>query len=379
MKILIISHEYPPIGGGGANACMHLSEEFAKKGHAVTIISACYTGLDKIEDCRGVHIIRVQSKRRHKEQCSFTEMSDYLCKAWPVAEQLEKEEHFDVCLIFFGIPSGPIGYMLKKRYKLPYVIRFGGGDIPGFQDRFAIIYKVIGPFLKIIWNNADALVANSAGLKNLAQEFHHKRQIDIIHNGVDTDKFYPSDSRVYISETGEIRILFVSRLIERKGLQFVIPKLKYIQEKSKKKLHLIIVGNGPYRENLEKIVAENKCGTIISFEGQKEKSELLPYYQNADVFILPSKKEGMPNVVLEAMACGLPIVMTPCEGSKELVTDNGIISPIDEFADNLAKLCMDEEMRKNMGENSLRRVKEHFRWESIAQRYIQVLERKSRD
>ena len=65
---------------------------------------------------------------------------------------------------------------------------------------------------------------------------------------------------------------------------------------------------------------------MIQFVGQKEKDGIVPYYQNADLFILPSAKEGMPNVVLEAMACGLPIVMTSCEGSKELITDNGIIS-----------------------------------------------------
>lgn len=375
MKILIISHEYPPIGGGGANACMHLSQEFAKRGHDVTVISVWYVGLPEIEGCSGLHIIRVHSKRKQKEQCGFTEMADYLCKAWSVAKQLEEEKNFDVCMVFFGIPSGPIGYMLKKRYKLPYVIRFGGGDIPGFQDRFASIYKIIGPFLKIIWNNAGALTANSEGLKNLAQEFHRKRQIDIIHNGVDTDKFYPPDNKVNVSEKGEIKILFVSRLIERKGLQFVIPKLKYIQEKSKKSLRLIIVGDGPYRDNLEKMTLESKCNEIVSFEGHKDKSELLLYYQQADVFILPSKKEGMPNVVLEAMACGLPIVMTPCEGSKELINDNGIISPIDEFADNLTRLCVDENLRQKMGENSLRRVKEHFQWESIAQRYIELFSR----
>ena len=122
-------------------------------------------------------------------------------------------------------------------------------------------------------------------------------------------------------------------------MQFIIPKLKEIEKKSQKKIQLVIVGDGPYREKLEKIANENRCTSMICFEGQKDKAELLSYYQQADIFILPSKKEGMPNVVLEAMACGLPIVMTPCEGSKELVTNNGIISSIDTFADKLTELC----------------------------------------
>ena len=263
-----------------------------------------------------------------------------------------------------------------KKYHLPYIIRFGGGDIPGFQDRFAIIYKVIAPFLKIIWNNAHALIANSAGLKKMAQDFHDIRPIGIIYNGVDTDKFYPlTDKKVILKSECAVQILFVSRLIERKGLQYVIPKLQYIQKKAGKKIRLIIVGDGPYRESLENLVLENKCSEMVHFEGQKDKDELLSYYQHADIFILPSKKEGMPNVVLEAMACGLPIVMTPCEGSEELVTDNGIISSIEDFSDNLIRLCADSSLREEMGKNSLYNVNKNFLWENIAQKYLQVFEK----
>ena len=119
MKLLILSHEYPPIGGGGANACMYLSGEYAKAGHDVTIVSVWYDGLPETENSHGVRIIRVKSKRNHKEHCSFSEMADYLCKAWPVINCLEKEQHFDICQVFFGIPSGPMGYILKKKYHLP--------------------------------------------------------------------------------------------------------------------------------------------------------------------------------------------------------------------------------------------------------------------
>lgn len=373
MKILVVSHEYPPIGGGGANACMYLSREYARTGHNVTVISVWYEGLPETENDNGVQIIRIQAKRKYKEHCGFTEMADYLCKVWPVIKHLEKERHFDVCQVFFGIPSGPIGYLLKKKYHIPYIIRFGGGDIPGFQDRFTFLYKILGPFLKIIWNNADALIANSKGLKKLAKDFYDKRQIDIIYNGVDTTKFYPTN--ITKNNSSDCSILFVSRLIERKGLQFIIPKLQEIQEKCHKNIHLIIVGDGPYRKQLEKIAIESACADMIRFEGQKDKTELLQYYQTADLFILPSKKEGMPNVVLEAMACGLPVIMTPCEGSYELVTNNGIIAPIDTFVDNLAKLCADDDLRRTMGQNSLAHVEKIFKWESIGKNYLNVLEK----
>lgn len=142
-----------------------------------------------------------------------------------------------------------------------------------------------------------------------------------------------------------------------------------------KKIHLTIVGDGPYRKFLEKLALENDCERMITFEGQKEKDELLFFYQNADIFILPSKKEGMPNVVLEAMASGLPIIMTPCEGSKELITNNGIISSIEAFTDNLTKVCVDSELRRTMGKNSLIIVKERFQWGEIGRLYMDILQK----
>ncbi len=77
--------------------------------------------------------------------------------------------------------------------------------------------------------------------------------------------------------------------------------------------------------------------------------------------------------MLEAMASGLAIVMTPCEGSRELVTDNGIIASLDGFSEALLRACVDEGERIRMGQNSLRRVETHFRWESIGERYLSVL------
>lgn len=369
MKILVISHEYPPIGGGGANACYYLTNGFARRGHKVTIITSNYNGLPEREAILGVQIIRVNSLRRYKEYCSFKEMLSFIMKAELVAEKLMKQEKYDVCQIFFGIPSGPIGYILKKKYKVPYLIRFGGGDIPGFQERFTKIYKLIAPAIRVIWKNADCLVANSEGLKQLAYNFYKKKEVKIITNGVDTEYFTPK-----VTKAEEIRILFVSRLIERKGLQFIIPKLNEIQREVEQAVKLTIVGDGPYREELVRLSKEYNVEKMISFEGQKDKKDILQYYQNADVFILPSKKEGMPNVVLEAMACGLPIVMTPCEGSMEIVHENGIISDIEHFEQAVIRLCKDESLGKIMGKNSRTLAEKEFSWNTIIDKYLNELE-----
>ncbi|MBO5031545.1 MAG: glycosyltransferase family 4 protein [Lachnospiraceae bacterium] len=372
MNILVVSHEYPPVGGGGANACLFLTKGYVQKGHKVTIVTVWYSGLKEYEVVDGVEIFRVRSKRAHKEHCSFLEMLSYILKALPIADRLQKEKKFEVCQVFFGIPSGLIGWFLKKKYKLPYVIRFGGGDIPGFQERFTIVYKLIGPAIKTIWKNAAALVANSQGLKDMALKFFDKKEIGIIYNGVDTEVFYPLEK----AERDEIHILFVSRLIERKGLQYIIPQLNDIQNHVDKKIKLLIVGDGPYRETLEQLAEENHVQKLVQFVGQKDKSEIVPYYQDADLFILPSAREGMPNVVLEAMACGLPIIMTPCEGSKELVEDNGYIVQTNEFQKYIVRLIVDSEKRKKMGAHSRELVNRKFTWNRSTEQYIELLDEK---
>lgn len=369
MKILAISHEFPPIGGGGANACYFLTKGFVERGHEVTLITANYQGMPEKEVMNGVQIMRVNSLRKHKEHCSFKEMLSYLFKAYPVAKKMQKENRYDICLIFFGIPSGPIGYMLKKKYKLPYVIRFGGGDVPGFQERFTKVYKLIAPAIKMIWKKADARIANSQGLKDMALKFYDKKSFDIIPNGVDTEVFYPIEK----ADSDEFKILFVSRLIERKGLQFIIPQLQKIQDSTEKKVKLVVVGDGPYREQLETITREYKVADMVEFVGQKNKKEIVPFYQNADLFILPSAKEGMPNVVLEAMACGLPIIMTPCEGSKELVQNNGYILLTSEMGEKIRQLLRNKEMLQKLGHNSRRIVEEQFCWGHVVENYLTLM------
>ena len=382
MKILIISHEYPPVGGGGANACMYLSREYARAGHEVHIVTVWYEGTSEYEDITEygarISISRIKAKRNNKEHCGFAEMLDFLIKADKYADRLVKEAiatkaPFDICQIFFGIPSGPVGYRLKKKYKLPYVIRFGGGDIPGFQDRFTKVYRLIGPAIRHIWKEADALVANSEGLRSLAEGFCNKYPILVFPNGVDIEKFCPRAKKEYSNDRMEL--LFVSRLIERKGLQYVIPGLKKLEEESGKRIHLTIVGDGPYRHTLETLADEYSARDMISFVGQKDKEKLLPYYQEADVFVFPSKKEGMPNAVLEAMACALPIVMSPCQGSSELIDGNGIISDqnLAHFNESLKKLiCQSSSELEHMSECSRRRTEDRFSWKRTAENYVNL-------
>ncbi|MDO4515042.1 MAG: glycosyltransferase family 4 protein [Lachnospiraceae bacterium] len=371
MHLLVVSHEFPPIGGGGANACYFLTTEFVKQGHSVTVVTASYQNLPTEESINGVRILRVKAKREKKETSTFAEMLSYLISAFSKVKALVREETYDHCVVFFGIPSGPLGWYLKKRYQIPYTIRLGGGDIPGAQKRFAIIYKILSPMIRSIWRNADHLIANSEGLREKAYGYEKRYPIGIISNGVDGDFFCADTKREHESDC--CRLLFVSRLIEGKGLQYVIPHMEKINRESGKYVQLTIVGDGPYREELQRLVEQNNVEKFVEFVGMKTKEELLPYYQQADLFILPSLSEGMPNVVLEAMATGLPIVMTPCGGSKEMIHGNGVIAPIDDFVMQVIELCKDEEKREAFGICSAKLTKERFAWNAKASEYLDLI------
>ncbi len=370
MNILVVSHEFPPLGGGGANACYYLTKGFVELGNEVTVVTANYQGLSNREKVNGVTVIRVNAKRKNKEHSSLMEMMSYLVHAFPIVNRMAKQRSFDICLVFFGIPSGPLGYWIKKRYGIPYIIRFGGGDIPGAQERFAFVYKLVGPFLKRIWNSSDALVANSGGLQQTALGFYNRKKIEIISNGVDINYFTPIEDKGDVFS--EVNILFVSRLIEGKGLQFVIPKLREIKRSSGREVKLTVVGDGPYRRQLESLALCSHVEDCVLFVGAKSKEEILEFYQKADIFILPSKKEGMPNVVLEAMACGLPIIMTPCGGSDELVIDNGVIVGQNDFAHELGKILQNMDLVKKMAMSSRERAVKYFSWDKTVKRYINL-------
>ena len=374
MKILMLSHEYPPIGGGGATACRELAARFARDGHRVTVITAGFGALTGGETTpEGAKIIRLPARRRYADHCGFPEMLDYLCRAVRAAVRHEKNGPDDLCLCFFGIPAGPAALYLKKKFGIPYVVRFGGGDIPGFQDRFRLLYRLLSGPLRLIWKEAAALVANSEGLRKTALDFCDRYPVRVIANGVDSAAFLRSDRP---EDPEVLRLLSVCRIIERKGLQDVIEALPMLEERTGRRVAYTIVGDGPYREKLENLARERGVCDRVTFTGQKKREEVLPYYRNADVFCCPSRKEGMPNTVLEAMACGLPVIIrADSQGAKELIADNGAAAEGD-FGEALASLLLrPAQERARMGLAGRRRAQEEFSWDRTAALYGELFEK----
>ena len=141
-------------------------------------------------------------------------------------------------------------------------------------------------------------------------------------------------------------------------------------------LRLKILGDGSDKERLETMVRALRLEDQVQFFGRIPRDKTAPYYQEASVFVLPSLNEGMSNALLEALACGLPIIATDTGGSKELVTDgeNGFIVKMKSAADiaeKLERLIQDTELRQRFGEASRRRA-QTMSWANIARQYVSM-------
>lgn len=376
MKVLMINYEFPPIGGGGGNVTYFISKNLALRGHEVKIVTSRFRNLPKREKKDEFEIIRVPVLRKNPNYCRFHEMLTFVVSASVYCLWFVRKFNPDIVHVFFGIPSGPVAYLLKKIYNLPYVLFLGGRDVPRIHPDppiYRLLYGILMPAIKGIWGNSKAVVACSQGLRELALKTGINVNIRVIPDGVDLKRFSPPD-RSMVPKT--IKILAVGRLIPRKGFDCLIKSIPIALKLTKGDFCVEIVGDGPLWNELRQLSKQEGVDKKVIFSGSIPYEELHKKYREADVFVLTSKAEGMPLVVLEAMACGLPIISTNVQGVDELVLPgvNGFLfQPSDHNAlgRHIASIVSDHRMRIEMGKQSLKIIK-RFDWANITERYIDI-------
>ena len=372
MNILIINYDFPPVGGGGGIATYYIARELCRKGYAVTVLTSHFKALRWYEDVEGVKVYRVPVLRKRRDYCSVLEMASFILVSLPMLVYLLLKDHYDLIHVFFGVPSGPLGYIAKKLFGIPYLIRMGGGDVPGFRPfQYKRLYTLLTPVLKVLWRNAEFLVANSNGLRKMAAQVAFDFPIQVIPNGIDISRFTNGRLR---SPSDTVRILFVSRLILRKGLQFLIEAVPEMLKQAKNPFIIKIVGDGPDKKILTAQIERLGIRDPFRFYGYIEHEKLPEYYLDADIFVLPSLAEGMPNVILEAMGSGLAVVATSVAGSEELVHHgaNGfLVAPRDSQAlsEALIVLINDQALRDRMGQRG-KEIARKYTCEYMAEQYM---------
>jgi glycosyltransferase involved in cell wall biosynthesis len=372
MHILIINSEYPPIGGGAGTASANIAGCLVQMGHEVSVVTSRFAELPQKEQKDGVTINRIPALRLRRDRSTAIEQVIFIIAAsfWALSWIPKFKPH--VSLAFFGIPSGAAAWLIRQIYQVPYVVSLRGGDVPGFRPYdFRIYHKLIAPFLRIVWRDASAIVANSNGLRELALKFDSRFGISIIPNGVNVN-----DRLDEIREWNPARLLSVGRLVHQKGLDLAMRALADLKDLQ---WHWKIVGDGPLLSMLRSLADELGILDRITFTGWQTKEQLKEHYGQASLFVFPSRHEGMPNAVLEAMANGLPVIASRIAGNEELVVDGatGVLVPSENVAsvrEALRRLINDVPLRERMGKASRRRVEASYTWEDTARQYSLLLE-----
>jgi glycosyltransferase involved in cell wall biosynthesis len=373
-KILSISYEYPPIGGGGAKVARDLANKLRSSGFDIDFITMGFKGLKWREHSSHMTIYRVFCWRANTSVCRAVEMIPYLVTAFITALRLTKKNDYLVNQSHFIFPDGLICLLIKKFTGLSYVITAHGSDVPGYNpDRFKRMHVFLQPVWKAIVRHADAIICPSKSIQSLVLNNYPDIKTIIIPNGIDPERFSANLPKAR-------RVLIVTRMFERKGVQYLIEALKTIDTD----FEFHIVGDGPYLDTLK-----NRAKDIpldITFHGYlaNDGEKLKQLYESSRIFVFTSSIENFPIVLLEAMTAGLAIISTEGSGCAEVVGEAGILVPAcdaQSIKENLIKLIEDQALCHSLGQAARQRVEKCFSWDAVAGQYqmlLQTFDRKSK-
>lgn len=369
MKILMLNYEYPPLGGGAANATYYMLKEFSLRNDIeVDLITSSANSKFEIEKMGAnvvIHKLPISKNKIH--YWTQKEILSYSWKAYRYIKKLNLKE-YDLAHAFFGIPCGGIAWAFRKN--LPYIVSLRGSDVPGFNNRFSFQYVFLKPIIKKVWRDSGAVIANSKGLKELALKTEEYVDIGIIFNGITIDQFFPKVD----SQNEHFTVLTVARLIERKRIEDLIKAVSLLVKDNITNIKVKIIGDGNMRGQLESLAQNLNVSEYIEFLGYIPHEKLPSYYSSSDLFVLPSKNEGMSNTILEAMASGLPIITTNTGGTQELISGNGILVGAENpksIKEALNKYFDNHELLREHGQKS-REIAENMSWGKVAQDYYKA-------
>lgn len=296
-------------------------------------------------------------------------------------KKLINEIDFDCVHAHWLIPQGVIQSMFTSKNHPPFIVTGHGGDVMSLNN------IMFNSMKRNVLLKASAVTAVSKPLKKRMLELCKDESMDIrtIPMGCNLEKFSPNlRNEHYFKQYGLTRpvVLFVGRLAEKKGLTYLINALAK-PELLKTSVSLAIVGYGPLQDELKQETKRLGLESRIYFLGAKTHEELPEIYASADIFCAPSiiakdgDTEGLPTVMIEAGASGLPIVSTRVSGIPEIVVNEttGILveqKDTDSLAKALERLVLSKDLRKKMGEAGRIYVRK-FEWERIGEEYSRLL------
>ena len=373
MNILIINYEYPPIGAGAARQNHYMAHELVNQGHDVMVLTAAYQDLKGISNENGVRIWRLPSRRKKKNQSNLLEMLSYVFWALIYLKKAIRENKTDKIIVFFSFPCGPIGLWAKFRFKIPYLIYLQGSDIPGNDPKMNTLHKVLSPLRRLIYKNSNSVVANSPGAAQMASKADNNFPIKYIPNGIDTHFYKP----LAINKEKLFTYLFIGRLHHEKNIFLLLNAFeKYYAENAQ--IQLKIIGQGYQEQEIKDFITSHQAEKRIKLLAWQEKQKLPTIYNTAHCFINPSLNEGMPNAVMEAMACALPSIVSNVPGNRDLIThqQNGLLFESEneqQLMECLRTMANNSQLREQLGVNARKLMVEKYAVEAMTRQFYSIL------
>jgi teichuronic acid biosynthesis glycosyltransferase TuaC len=287
----------------------------------------------------------------------------------PIQRTIDEGFDFDVLDTYYFYPDGIAGILLGRYFGKPVVISALGTDIN-------LIPKYALPRRMIQWAARSA-----AGITTVCQALKDRlialgapeSAIRVVLHGVDLELFRPAGDRealrARLGVNGPI-LLSVGNLIELKGHHLVIKALRLLPE-----MKLFIAGTGPDEDSLKRLSSTCGVDSRVHFLGHVNHYDLPSYYGAADALVLASSREGIANVLLEAMACGTPVVATRVGGTPEIITSPqaGILIP-DRTPESIAA-SIRSLFDHYPDRSSTRRSVEKYSWKQTTEDHLALLEK----
>jgi glycosyltransferase involved in cell wall biosynthesis len=372
LAIVMFMREFYPLTGGYQNQALRLAQEMVGRNVTVHVVTHRHRTLPPHEVYKQIHIHRVPAlKTGHIAALSFL-ASALLWMAWHRQEfQLIHANRSSS-----GLIAGIIGFVLRKKvlYKLT---RGDEIDIKGFRGGLWGRLKLI-----VLKSTVTRFVAITREIESdLKRLGIPSNQIVRIPNGIGPPPWsVPYEREKVRAEFGwdaDTRLVtFVGRLVHAKGVDWLLEVWQQVTQRESK-ARLLIVGDGEERRSLEGRSHALGITNSVVFVG--EQKDVWRFFSISDVFVLPSRREGISNALLEAMSLGLPVIVTDdtLGGNREVV-DNPADGCIVQFGDTktfvetLLKLVHTSDLRKAMGIRGQRAIEERFSLKSVADRYYKL-------
>lgn len=232
---------------------------------------------------------------------------------------IRKRFRFDAVVGTWAYPDGFAASLLGIFLRKPVVIKVHGTDINEYTRKFSLRKLILFALRRV----AGVIAVSQALKKRLIEIGVPAERIAVIYNGIDTGLFFPMNREAARMELGLPQrakiILFVGNLVPVKGVEYLLEAFQQVAHEIRDDLLLIVMGDGPLRQGLSRKAEELKIEKNIAFIGQRPHKEIPLWMGACHLLCLPSLNEGVPNVILEALACGRPVVASNVGGVPEVL------------------------------------------------------------